>query len=160
MSAVAALAVASPVAGAILSGASSTENAAPQQREFVQATLITDLPNELLGALSQGLSQFGINLPPLPTGVLTGSGAPSSTTLTSPRVDQLRADRHRSDCTRPDPTGPDDAEPDAARADLGPDPTGFDDVRRHHARARDAGVDGAARAGHRFAVDGRTHRPG
>ncbi len=84
MSAVAALAVASPVAGAILSGAPSTENAAPQEREFVQATLITDLPNELLGALSQGLSQFGINLPPLPMGVLTGSGAPSSTTLTPP----------------------------------------------------------------------------
>jgi hypothetical protein len=85
MSAVTALAVASPVAVALLSGASSTENAAPQQREFVQATLITDLPNELLGALSQGLSQFGINLPPLPTGILTGSGgAPSSSLLTSP----------------------------------------------------------------------------
>jgi hypothetical protein len=82
MSAVAALAVASPVAVAALSDASST-NAAPQHREFTQAALVTDLPNELLGALSQGLSQFGVNLPPLPTGLLTGSGAPSST-LTSP----------------------------------------------------------------------------
>ena len=26
--------------------------------------MITDLPNELMSALSQGLSQFGINLPP------------------------------------------------------------------------------------------------
>jgi GLTT repeat (6 copies) len=82
MSAVAALAVASPVAVAALSDASST-NAAPQHREFTQAALVTDLPNELLGALSQGLSQFGVNLPPLPTGLLTGSGAPSSA-LTSP----------------------------------------------------------------------------
>jgi hypothetical protein len=84
MSAVAALAVASPVAVAALSGVSSTEQPAPQHREFVQAALVTDLPNELLGALSQGLSQFGINLPPMPTGLLTGSGAPSASTLTSP----------------------------------------------------------------------------
>jgi hypothetical protein len=55
----------------------------------VQATLVTDLPNELLGALSQGLSQFGINLPPMPTGLLTGSGAPSATTLTSPLTSGL-----------------------------------------------------------------------
>lgn len=56
----------------------------PQKREFVQAAEITDLPNELLSALSQGLSQFGINLPPMPTGVLTGTGASTPTTLTSP----------------------------------------------------------------------------
>ena len=74
MSAVAALAVASPIAVSALSDASSTTNSAPQHREFVQAALVTDLPNELLGALSQGLSQFGINLPPLPMGMLTGSG--------------------------------------------------------------------------------------
>ncbi|MDT4999584.1 MAG: hypothetical protein QOK12_1689, partial [Mycobacterium sp.] len=61
MSAVAALAVVSPVAIAALSDASSTTNAEPQQREFVQASLVTDLPSELLGALSQGLSQFGVN---------------------------------------------------------------------------------------------------
>ncbi len=83
MSAVAALAVASPVAIVALSDLSTTNDAAPQHREFVQAALITDLPNELLGALSQGLSQFGVNLPPLPTGLLTGSGAPA-TTLISP----------------------------------------------------------------------------
>ena len=73
MSAVAALAVASPVVVAALSDGSNTEQAAPQHREFVQAALVTDLPNELLGALSQGLSQFGINLPPMPTGLLTGA---------------------------------------------------------------------------------------
>ncbi|BDX29763.1 hypothetical protein TUM20985_03100 [Mycobacterium antarcticum] len=84
MSAVAALAVASPVAVVALSNLSTTNEAAPQHREFVQAALVTDLPNELLGALSQGLSQFGVNLPPLPTGLLTGSGAPSATTLTTP----------------------------------------------------------------------------
>ena len=42
--------------------------------------MITDLPGELIGALSQGLSQFGINLPPLPTGLLTGTGATAPTT--------------------------------------------------------------------------------
>ena len=35
--------------------------------------MITDLPNELMSALSQGLSQFGINLPPMPN-LLNGSG--------------------------------------------------------------------------------------
>ncbi|MCP9275806.1 hypothetical protein [Mycolicibacterium arenosum] len=86
LSAVAALAVASPVAVTALSDASSTPEAGPQHREFVQAALVTDLPNELIGALSQGLSQFGINLPPMPTGLLTGStgGLPTSTGLTSP----------------------------------------------------------------------------
>jgi hypothetical protein len=86
MSAVAALAVASPVAVVAMSDLSQ-DAAEPQHREFVQAALITDLPTELLGALSQGLSQFGINLPPMPTGLLTGSGASSSLTspgLTSP----------------------------------------------------------------------------
>ena len=28
---------------------------------------MTDLPGELMGALSQGLSQFGVNLPPVPS---------------------------------------------------------------------------------------------
>jgi len=81
MSAVAALAVASPVAAVALSDMSTSTQAAPQHREFVQAALVTDLPSELLGALSQGLSQFGVNLP---SGVL--GGAPSATTLTSPAL--------------------------------------------------------------------------
>jgi hypothetical protein len=84
MSAVAALAVASPVAAVALSGLSTTTTAAPQHREFVAADLSTDLPNQLIGALTQGLSQFGVNLPPLPSGILGGAGAPSATTLTSP----------------------------------------------------------------------------
>ncbi len=82
-SAVVALAVASPVALVAMSHPSD-DAAAPQHREFVQAALVTDLPNELMSALSQGLSQFGINLPPLPTGLLTGSSAPVSTGLVAP----------------------------------------------------------------------------
>jgi hypothetical protein len=89
MSAVAALAVASPVAVVALSDLSPTHVAAPQHRQFVAAALVTDLPNELIGALTQGLSQFGVNLPPLPTGLLTGSGAPAATTLTSPGLTGL-----------------------------------------------------------------------
>ncbi|MDA2894146.1 hypothetical protein PDG61_24775 [Mycolicibacterium sp. BiH015] len=86
LSTVAALAVASPVAVIAVSelSAQSESQGAPQHREFVQAATITDLPGELITALSQGLSQFGINLPPLPTGLLTGSGASAPTTLTSP----------------------------------------------------------------------------
>ena len=84
MSAVAALAVASPAA--IVAVSNLSENAKPptQHRQFVQAAMVTDLPNELMSALSQGLSQFGINLPPMPTSLLTGSGASTPTTLTSP----------------------------------------------------------------------------
>ena len=77
MSAVAALAVASPIAVVAvtqLSPLSADTKPAPQHREFVQASLITDLPSELLSALSQGLSQFGINVPPMPN-LLTGSGS-------------------------------------------------------------------------------------
>ncbi|QZH61633.1 hypothetical protein K1X22_07890 [Mycolicibacterium farcinogenes] len=83
MSAVAAVAVASPVALVAMSQLSP----APQEREFTQAALVTDLPGELMSALSQGLSQFGINLPPMPTSLLTGSSPTptlGSPTLTSP----------------------------------------------------------------------------
>ena len=72
MSAIAAVAVASPIAGIAVTQLSGTDE--PQHREFVQAAMVTDLPSELLGALSQGLSQFGINLP---TG--DAAGAPPST---------------------------------------------------------------------------------
>jgi hypothetical protein len=84
MSAVAALAVASPAA--IVAVSDLSENAKPptQHRQFVQAAMVTDLPNELMSALSQGLSQFGINLPPMPTSLLTGTGASTPTTLTTP----------------------------------------------------------------------------
>jgi hypothetical protein len=82
MSAVAALAVASPVAVIAVGQLSPADE--PQHREFVQAAMVTDLPSELIGALSQGLSQFGINVPPMPTGVLTGSGAGMPTTTLTP----------------------------------------------------------------------------
>jgi hypothetical protein len=83
MSAVAALAVASPAAVVALSDLSASTNPPTQHRQFVQAAMITDLPNELMSALSQGLSQFGINLPPMPTSLLTGSGS-STPGLTAP----------------------------------------------------------------------------
>jgi hypothetical protein len=84
MSAVAALAVASPAAVVAISELSASIDSQPQHRQFVQAATITDLPNELMSALSQGLSQFGINLPPMPTGVLTGTGSTTPPALTSP----------------------------------------------------------------------------
>jgi hypothetical protein len=80
MSAVAALAVASPCAYFLVY--ESTAGAKPpEHHEFKQAAVLTDLPNELMAALSQGLSQFGINFPPIPA--LTGSGT-STPGLTSP----------------------------------------------------------------------------
>jgi hypothetical protein len=80
MSAVAALAVASPCAY-FLVYESTAGNKPPEHHEFKQAAVITDLPGELLGALSQGLSQFGINLPPVPA--LSGNSG-TTTGLTSP----------------------------------------------------------------------------
>jgi hypothetical protein len=82
-SAVVALAVASPVAVVAVSELSASAKA-PQHREFVQAAMITDLPGELMSALSQGLSQFGINMPPMPTSLLTGSGSTTPPALTTP----------------------------------------------------------------------------
>jgi hypothetical protein len=81
LSTVAALAVASPVALLAASELTSPSDQT-QHREFVQAASITDLPNELISALSQGLSQFGINLPPLPG--LLGGGASAPATSLSP----------------------------------------------------------------------------
>lgn len=79
-SAVAALAVVSPFA---ISAISDMTEPAPQPREFQSAAMVTDLPNELMSALSQGLSQFGINLPAMPS-ALTGADAGMPTTLTAP----------------------------------------------------------------------------
>ena len=84
MSAVAALAVASPAAVVAVSDLSDSTKPPTQHRQFVQAAMITDLPGELMSALSQGLSQFGINLPPMPTSLLTGSGSSMPATLTTP----------------------------------------------------------------------------
>jgi hypothetical protein len=72
MSAVAALAVASPCAYFVVY--ESMAGTKPEHHEFVRAAMATDLPNELLSALSQGLSQFGINLPPVPS--LSGGTSP------------------------------------------------------------------------------------
>ena len=80
LSTVAALAVAGPVA-VVATSQLTGPSEEPQHREFRQAATITDLPGELINALSQGLSQFGINLPPMPTGLLGGTGASSPTTL-------------------------------------------------------------------------------
>ncbi|MCV7191789.1 hypothetical protein [Mycolicibacterium brumae] len=83
LSAVAAMAVASPFAVVAASELVADSKPAPQERDFVQAAFITDLPNELLSALTSGLSQFGVNIPPLPTG-LNPAGAQPITGLTSP----------------------------------------------------------------------------
>ncbi|MBS4727999.1 hypothetical protein MSM1_06425 [Mycobacterium sp. SM1] len=69
LSAAAALAVASPCAYFLVD--ESLADAQREHHEFVPAAVASDLPNELMTALSQGLSQFGINLPPVPS--LTGA---------------------------------------------------------------------------------------
>jgi len=91
MSAVAALAVTSPFAVIAITELTTTPNAAPEHHEFVRASLVTDLPNEIMSALSQGLSQFGINLPPLPTlSGTSGLNQPiSASPLTSPGLGTL-----------------------------------------------------------------------
>src|SRR6201986_5454398 len=71
---VAALAVASPFA--YIAVCDLTAKPAPQNHEFVRAASMTDLPGELMGALTQGLSQFGVSIPPIPS--LTGATSPSS----------------------------------------------------------------------------------
>lgn len=85
MSAVAALAVASPCAYFLVYESTSGPRPA-EHHEFKQAAVMTDLPNELMGALSQGLSQFGVNLPPIPAlgGASGGAGGLGTTGLTSP----------------------------------------------------------------------------
>ena len=82
MSAVGALAVATPVAALSVIGLSSQPSA--EHREFTRAAVVTDLPNEILSALQQGLSQFGINLPPLPTGLSPSGAQPVQTGPLSP----------------------------------------------------------------------------
>ncbi|WIM86565.1 hypothetical protein PT015_16925 [Candidatus Mycobacterium wuenschmannii] len=76
-SAFAALAVASPFA--YIAVCDLTAKPAPQHHEFVRAASMTDLPGELMGALTQGLSQFGVSLPPIPS--LTGATSPDASSL-------------------------------------------------------------------------------
>jgi hypothetical protein len=84
MKAVAALAVASPFAYVAICDLSADTKPADEHPEFVRAAVMTDLPSELMSALTQGLSQFGVNLPPVPS--LTGASNPGLTSpgLTSP----------------------------------------------------------------------------
>ena len=86
MSAVAALAVASPFA--VIGVIELTSHKAPEQREFTRAAVVTDLPNEIMSALQAGLSQFGINIPPLPTGLSPSGAQPVQTgpALTTPSL--------------------------------------------------------------------------
>lgn len=81
MSAVAALAVTSPFAVVAVTELSAE---APQQHEFTQAALVTDLPNELISALSQGLAQFGVTVPPLPGGLSPVGAGLTTPALASP----------------------------------------------------------------------------
>lgn len=91
MSAVAALAVASPFAVVAVSELAA-HNSAPQHHDFVAASSVADLPSELITALTQGLSQFGVNLPPVPgfggggasTGMYPGASTGMYPGLTSP----------------------------------------------------------------------------
>jgi len=90
LSAAAALAVASPCAYFLVYESTAADKPT-EHHEFKRAAQITDLPNELIGALSQGLSQFGINLPNVPSltgasGASPGLGSPGLTSpgLTSP----------------------------------------------------------------------------
>src|ERR1700721_1331050 len=73
-SAFAALAVASPFA--YIAVCDLPAKPAPVHHEFVRAASMTDLPGELMGALTQGWPQFGVSLPPIPS--LTGATSPSS----------------------------------------------------------------------------------
>lgn len=82
MSAVAALAVASPCAYFLVYESTVGPASLPEQHEFKQAAVMTDLPGEVIAAVSQGLSQFGINVPPVPA--VTGGSPLDTPGLTGP----------------------------------------------------------------------------
>ncbi|MCX6479408.1 MAG: hypothetical protein NTY24_03035, partial [Mycobacterium sp.] len=88
MSAVGALAVATPFAAVAAIQLTGDGAGTPQHREFTRAAVVTDLPNEIISALQQGLAQFGINLPPLPTGLSPAGAQPVQTgpSLTTPSL--------------------------------------------------------------------------
>jgi hypothetical protein len=73
MSAVAALAVASPFALSAASEMAASKTPAPEQHDFVQAAMVTDLPGDVMSALQSSLSQFGIVVPNVPSGILGSS---------------------------------------------------------------------------------------
>ncbi|RFD27164.1 hypothetical protein MUBE_00540 [Mycobacterium uberis] len=72
INAVAALAVASPCAYFLVYESTTGAKPIPEHHEFKQAAAIADLSGEVMSALFQGLSQFGINMPSVPA--LTGTG--------------------------------------------------------------------------------------
>ncbi len=111
-SAVAALAVASPFAYVAVCNLSADTKPAPEHHEFVRAAAMTDLPNELMSALSQGLSQFGVTLPPVPS--LTGATSPG---LTSPGLTSPGLTSPGLTVAGPDLAGPDIAGSDVAGSD-------------------------------------------
>ena len=83
MSAVAALAVASPFAVTVVSELTASRKPAPQQHDFVQAAMVTDLPGEIMSALQSSLSQFGIVVPNM-SEHHRPSTTPASSALTRP----------------------------------------------------------------------------
>ena len=88
MSAVAALAVASPFAAIAVSDLVADSEPAPQKRQFVQAAGITDLASEVVSALQSSLSQFGIVVPNIPSSIL----GPDTTALSPPMPGGLTTD--------------------------------------------------------------------
>ena len=84
MSAVAALAVASPFAVTAVSDLTASNSPAPEQHDFVQAAMVTDLPGEVMSALQSSLSQFGVVVPNVPSGILGPSSTPALGGLTGP----------------------------------------------------------------------------
>jgi hypothetical protein len=83
MSAVAAVAVASPFAVTAVTALTASPQPAPEEHDFVQAAMVTDLPGEIISALQSSLSQFGIVVPNM-SGILGPANSPTSSTLTSP----------------------------------------------------------------------------
>ncbi len=82
MSAVAALAVASPFAVIVVTDLTASNKPAPEQHDFVQAAMVTDLPGEIMSALQSSLSQFGVVVPNVPSGILGSAGTPAAPALT------------------------------------------------------------------------------
>lgn len=82
MSAVAALAVASPFAVIAVTDLTASTKPAPEQHDFVQAAMVTDLPGEIMSALQSSLSQFGVVVPNVPSGILGSAGTPAAPALT------------------------------------------------------------------------------
>jgi hypothetical protein len=79
MSAVAALAVVSPFAVTALTDMTANPKPTPEEHEFVQAALVTDLPGEVMSALQSTLSQFGVVVPNISS--LGSSSTPASSAL-------------------------------------------------------------------------------